>query len=74
VEGGRLRQPDRGDDSFGVDTKDGIELAFDEVNATGARRAEGERRLRGRPDQHAGDREEVLQLIQKDKVVALIGR
>lgn len=59
---------------FGVDTKEGIELAFDEVNQAGG--------LKGKPvkvlfeDDKTNPQEatnKVLQLIDRDKVVALLG-
>jgi branched-chain amino acid transport system substrate-binding protein len=59
---------------FGIDTKDGIELAVDEVNKAGG--------VRGKPikvlfeDDKSNPQEatnKVLQLIDRDKVVALLG-
>jgi branched-chain amino acid transport system substrate-binding protein len=59
---------------FGVDTKEGIELAVDEINAAGG--------VRGKPilalyeDNKSNPQEatnKVLQLIDRDKVVAILG-
>ncbi|MEO7327516.1 MAG: ABC transporter substrate-binding protein, partial [Minicystis sp.] len=59
---------------FGIDTKDGIELAADEINQAGG--------VKGRPlkllfEDDKGNPQEatnkVLQLIDRDKVVALLG-
>jgi branched-chain amino acid transport system substrate-binding protein len=59
---------------FGVDTKEGIELAIDEVNAAGG--------VKGKPlkilfeDDKTNPQEatnKVLQLIDRDKVVAILG-
>ncbi|MDI1430269.1 ABC transporter substrate-binding protein [Polyangium sorediatum] len=62
------------DTSFGVDTREGIALAVDEINAAGG--------VKGRPikllfeDDKSNPQEasnKVLQLINRDKVVALLG-
>ncbi|HVY44779.1 MAG TPA: ABC transporter substrate-binding protein [Minicystis sp.] len=62
------------DTAFGVDTKEGIELAFDEVNQAGG--------VKGKPfkvlyeDDKSNPQEasnKVLQLIDRDKVVAILG-
>src|SRR5262245_10504974 len=59
---------------FGVDTREGIELAIEEVNKAGG--------VRGKPikvlyeDDKTNPQEatnKVLQLIERDKVVALLG-
>jgi branched-chain amino acid transport system substrate-binding protein len=62
------------DTQFGLDTKDGIELAVDEINKAGG--------VRGKPikvlfeDDKSNPQEatnKVLQLIDRDKVVAVLG-
>jgi len=62
------------DTQFGLDTKDGIDLAVDEINKAGG--------VRGKPmkvvfeDDKSNPQEatnKVLQLIDRDKVVALLG-
>jgi branched-chain amino acid transport system substrate-binding protein len=59
---------------FGVDTKEGIELAFDEVNKAGGVRGKLVKLLV--EDDKSNNLEannKVLQLIDRDKVIALLG-
>jgi branched-chain amino acid transport system substrate-binding protein len=59
---------------FGVDTKEGIELAFDEVNQAGGIKGKSVKVLfeddKTNPQEATN---KVLQLIDRDKVVALLG-
>jgi branched-chain amino acid transport system substrate-binding protein len=59
---------------FGVDTKEGIELAFDEVNQSGGIKGKNVKVLfeddKTNPQEATN---KVLQLIDRDKVVALLG-
>jgi branched-chain amino acid transport system substrate-binding protein len=59
---------------FGVDTKEGIELAFDEVNQAGGIKGKNVKVLfeddKTNPQEATN---KVLQLIDRDKVVALLG-
>ena len=75
MEGGRLPEPvRRGRADFGVFTKDGIDLAVEEINKAGG--------VKGKPikvlyeDDKSNGLEannKVLQLIDRDKVIALLG-
>lgn len=59
---------------FGVDTKEGIELAFDEVNAAGGAKGKPIKVLfEDDKTNPAETNNKVLQLIDRDKVVALLG-
>lgn len=62
------------DSAFGIDTKEGIELAIDEVNKDGGPKGKPIKVLyeddKSKPDEATN---KVIQLIDRDKVVALLG-
>jgi branched-chain amino acid transport system substrate-binding protein len=62
------------DTAFGTDTKEGIELAVDEVNKAGGARGKPIKVLyEDDKSQPAEANNKVLQLIDRDKVVAILG-